>query len=158
MTIRRALATAALGLVFAASLASSSSADTPPLSASVTPADISDGPVRLAFIRTAFNRNGGTSKATMETLHGRAELHIDRLEAPALVHCTVATEEDARISVSEYFDGGQGYGETGQSLSLPTGQTKVEFIAEPNPSGDYMYTMRADAGAWTLTQCTVESL
>lgn len=158
MPIRRVLGTAALALVCATSLASSSSADSAPLDATVTPDDINDGSAKLSFVRTSFNRDDGTSKATMKSNYGRAEVHIDNLTAPAVVRCAITTQEDARIQVSEYLDGGKGYGETGQTVILAPGLTEVEFIAEPNPSGDYMYRLRADEGPWSLTQCTVEGL
>ena len=158
MPIRRVLGTAALVLVCAASLASPSNAGSKPLEANVTPVDINDGFVKLAFIRTSFDREDGTAKATMEATYGRAEIHVDDLAAPAVVRCTVTTQADARIQVSEYLDGGQGYGETGQTLNLAPGLTEVEFIAEPNPSGDYMYRLRANEGPWSLTACSVEGL
>jgi hypothetical protein len=158
MKTLRVLAIAAPTLLGAASIATVSYAEAPPLKAHVTPDDIRDGKVRLAFTHAAFDINGGQPRASMSHATAEARLEIDDLAAPALATCTIETAADARVGVVEYLDGGQGYGLTGQTERFPAGLSIVEFIAEPDPSGDYMYSIHVDKGAWTLLSCTVEDL
>ncbi len=158
MTAPQRLGIAALTLVGAASIATVSYAEAPPLKAKVTPDDIAEGKVRLAFEHAAFDDNGGKPRVTMTHATAEVRLEIDGLSTPTLATCIVKTASDSRITVSEFLDGGGGYGSTGQTTVFPTGVATIEFIAEPNPSGDYMYRLSADEGAWELFSCSVEAL
>ncbi|MCR9159526.1 MAG: hypothetical protein ACE37F_04200 [Nannocystaceae bacterium] len=158
MKILRVLAIAAPTLVGVASIATVSYAEAPPLKAHVTPDDIEDGKVRLAFTHAAFDVDGGQPRASLTHAAAEARLEIDDLKLPALATCALEIAADARVSVVEYLDGGQGYGLTGQTERFPTGVSTIEFIAEPDPTGDYMYRIGVDKGAWRLFSCVVEDL
>ncbi len=153
----RLLGTAALAIVATVTAASVSQAGPTPLDAKVGPDSLKDKGVSLVFEYGAYNTHDGKPRAILKQDYGKAQLRIG-LTQPALVACSISAPHAESLTVEEYLDSGSGYGKTGQVLSFGAGVKKLEFIAEPNPAGAYMYSMSTPSASWQLFSCTVETI
>lgn len=158
MTKLRLLGAVALGLMATAATASVSQAGNTAIDAKVSADALKQGGVSLVFEYGAFNTSNDSPRAILKQDYGKAQLRINGLSQPALVSCKVNTPPTEPLAVEEYLDGGSGYGKTGQLLSFGAGIKTVEFIAEPNPSGDYMYSFATPSASWQLFNCSVETI
>lgn len=158
MTKLRLLGAVALGLIGTATVASVSQAGAPGIDAKVSPDLLKDKGVSLVFEYGSFNTQSNKPKAILKQDYGKAQLRINGLSKPALVVCSVSAPHAESLTVEEYLDGGTGYGKTGQVQTFGAGIDTVEFIAEPNPAGAYMYSMSTPSASWQLFSCTVETI
>lgn len=161
----RWLIAVALGGVAAVASGVTTASTAQSLNHTVTPGKPMSGPVRLSFDNAYLSHNSGGSHAgayhANVTSTRLATLTIENLQAPALVRCDVTWAEfkgPQTFEVREFH--GQDLAATGKSHSIFMGPTQdLQFIADPDPAGDYAYEMQfAPGSAQRLFGCKVTTL
>ena len=129
-----------LALAVAATALSTSSAasSTQNLNHHVRPDKLTSGPVKLSFKAPAVYNKNGVFFASVG-LGRRALVTIEGLSAPASVRCKIDAAEAAHdVEIAEFL----GDQETGNTETITVdGTDEVEWIAVPNPMGDYTYEL-----------------
>ncbi|MEM6988857.1 MAG: hypothetical protein AAF721_00120 [Myxococcota bacterium] len=161
----RWLIAVALGGVAAVASTASTASTAQSLNNTVTPGKPMSGPVRLSFENAylSYETSGpraGQYRASVSKSRP-ATVFIKNLKAPASVVCDLSWAESSgtkTFHVREFH--GPALASTGKSHEIKIAPSEnLEFIADPDPAGDYAYEIEFAIGvAQKFYSCRVSTL